>query len=362
MTVYAPMPLNSTAARRPFDLPAPCVVTVSTERDAAAWDAFVAGSPGATGYHEWAWRQVFAQAFGHEPIYLIARRGGAVAGVLPLVYIKSFVFGRSLTSLPFLNYGGVVADSTEAAGALLDAAAAAARDRGCSHIELRHVERRFPELPHKQHKVAMKLSLERDMWDRLDGKVRNQIRKARKSELTSEAGGVELLQDFYRVFARNMRDLGTPVYSRRFFEEVLRAFPDRTRIHLVRLQGNAVAAGITYRTGASIETPWASSIRDFNPLCPNHLLYWSIIEQAVAEECEAMDFGRSTPNEGTYKFKEQWGAKAVPLNWEYRLMDGAALPNASPTNPKFQLAIKLWKKLPVSVATRLGPSIVRSIP
>ena len=108
--------------------------------------------------------------------------------------------------------------------------------------------------------------------------------------------------------------------------------------------------------------PWASSIREFNALCPNHLLYWSIIEQAVADGCDVLDFGRSTPNEGTYKFKEQWGATAVPLNWEYRLMDGAALPNASPTNPKFQLAIKLWKKLPVSIATSIGPSIVRAIP
>jgi FemAB-related protein (PEP-CTERM system-associated) len=334
----------------------------ASDADAARWDAFVAGQSHASGYHAWAWRGVFLRAFGHESIYLMALDGERPCGVLPLVFINSMVFGRSLTSLPFLNYGGVLAESPEAADALLAAAAEIARERRCSHIELRHVERRFPELPYKQHKVAMKLPLERDMWDRLDGKVRNQIRKARKSELTSEAGGAELLPDFYRVFARNMRDLGTPVYSRRFFEEVLQAFPDRTRIHVVRLKGSAVAAGITYRTGASVETPWASSIREFNALCPNHLLYWSIIEQAVAEGCEVLDFGRSTPNEGTYKFKEQWGAKAVPLNWEYRLMDGAALPNASPTNPKFQLAIKLWKKLPVSIATSLGPSIVRAIP
>jgi FemAB-related protein (PEP-CTERM system-associated) len=208
----------------------------------------------------------------------------------------------------------------------------------------------------------MRLRLDTGMWDRLDRKVRNQIRKAQKSELTSEYGGVELLADFYRVFARNMRDLGTTVYGRRFFEEVLRTFPERTQIHVVRLKGVPVAAGITYQTGRGVEVPWASSIRDYSALCPNHLLYWGVIERAVAGGCDVLDFGRSTPHEGTYKFKEQWGARPVPLHWEYALLRGAALPNASPTNPKFQLAIKVWKKLPVSIATRVGPSIVRAIP
>jgi FemAB-related protein (PEP-CTERM system-associated) len=334
----------------------------ASDQDAQRWEGFVASQPHATGYHEWPWRAVFARTFGHETIYLMALDGERVCGVLPLVFINSLVFGRSLTSLPFLNYGGVVADAPAVADTLLAEAAVVASERQCRHVELRHVTRQFPELPCKQHKVAMQLRLERDMWDRLDRKVRNQIRKAQKSELTSQVGGSELLVDFYRVFARNMRDLGTPVYSRRFFDEVLRAYPDRARVHVVRLAGTAVAAGITYRTGTTVETPWASSIREFNSLCPNHLLYWSVVEQSVADGCEVMDFGRSTPNEGTYKFKEQWGAAPVPLYWEYRLLTGTALPNASPTNPKFQLAIKIWKKLPLSIATRVGPSIVRAIP
>ena len=337
-------------------------VAIAADRDASEWDRYATGHPDASGYHVWAWRGVFARAFGHESIYLVARDGPRIAGVLPLVFINSLVFGRSLTSLPFLNYGGIAADSPDAADVLLAAATEVGREQRCRHVELRHVARRFPALPCKEHKVAMQLRLETGMWDRLDHKVRNQIRKAQKSELTSEYGGVELLADFYCVFARNMRDLGTPVYGRRFFEEVLRSFPERTRIHVVRLKGTPVAAGITYQTGRGVEVPWASSVRDFNALCPNHLLYWSMIERAVADGCDVLDFGRSTPHEGTYKFKEQWGARPVPLHWEYALMRGAALPNASPTNPKFQLAIKMWKKLPVSIATRVGPSIVRAIP
>jgi serine/alanine adding enzyme len=338
-----------------------CAVAMGSEGDAVAWDAFVATRPEATGYHAWAWRHVFVRAFGHEPIYLIARQSGRVGGVLPLVFINSVVFGRTLTSLPFLNYGGVVAQSDAVAQRLIDKAAEIAQARRCRYVELRHVGRRFPQLPFRQHKVAMLLRLERGMWERLDRKVRNQIRKAQKSGLTVDRGGAELLADFYAVFARNMRDLGTPVYSPRLFEEVLEAFPDRARVHVVRLNGRPVAAGLTYRTAATVEVPWASSIRDYNHLCPNHLLYWSAIETATARGCEVLDFGRSTPGEGTFKFKEQWGAQPVALHWEYQLIEGTALPNVGPTNAKYRLAIEMWKRLPLPLATRLGPRIVRGI-
>lgn len=337
-------------------------VSVATEMDAAAWDTFVSGSRRATGYHEWAWRRVFERALGHEPIYLAARRHGRIEGVLPLVYMDGFLFGRMLTSLPFVNYGGVIAETDTVAQALLDAAIEVGVRRRCRHLELRHLGRRFPNLPCKHHKVTMHLGLEPDMWNRLDRKVRNQIRKAQKSNLTSEHGGVELLKDFYSVFARNMRDLGTPVYSSAFFHEVMGAFPDRARLTIVHLGNVPIAAALSYRSGSTMEAPWASSIRDYNSLCPNHLLYWSMIERATASGCAVFDFGRSTPNEGTFKFKQQWGAEPVPLFWEYWLESGTALPNASPTNPRLRLAIELWKKLPLAVANRLGPSLVRSIP
>jgi FemAB-related protein (PEP-CTERM system-associated) len=200
------------------------------------------------------------------------------------------------------------------------------------------------------------------MWEALDRKVRNQIRKARKSELVSECGGAELLDDFYDVFSRNMRDLGTPVYSRALFAEILAAFPHRASLHIVRLGTRAVAAGISFITRSTLEVPSASSLREHNHLCPNHLLYWSIIEHAIAQGCDTLDFGRSTPGEGPYKFKEQWGATPLPLNWEYQLVGAAAVPNTSPSNPKFKYAIELWKHCPLWLANTLGPHITRAVP
>jgi FemAB-related protein (PEP-CTERM system-associated) len=330
--------------------------------DRVLWDRYVAGHPDASAYHEWAWRGVIERSFGHDTHYLGAWRDRTLAGVLPLVEMRSLLFGHFLCSLPFLNYGGVIADGEDVARALAAAASDLARRRQARHVELRHVAPRLPGVPVRQHKVTMLLPLAAGMWDRFDRKVRNQIRKAEKSGLTVEAGGAERLDDFYAVFARNMRDLGTPVYPRGFFREVLAAFPDRTRVVVVRREGAPVAAGVAYRTGRLVEVPWASSLREVNSLCPNHLLYWHVIQSALEAGCETLDFGRSTPDEGTFRFKQQWGARAVPLHWEYPYLADGALPNQGPTNPKFRAAIAVWKHCPLWLTNVVGPRIVRAIP
>jgi FemAB-related protein (PEP-CTERM system-associated) len=358
---------NSIACEAPApgslsDLDERPVVAIESTPD--EWTAYVSSCAAATGYHDWAWRDVFKGAFGYESIYFAARRHGRIVGVLPTVLLDSWLFGRALISLPFVNYGGVLADDPLTERALLEAAVAAVREHRCKHLELRHVGRHFDDLPCKQHKVTMLLPLQPApaLWDDLDKKVRNQVRKAQKSGLTYQDGGVELLDRFYAVFARNMRDLGTPVYSRNFFAQILKAFPERTRVHVVSQGSTPAAAGLTFQTGSTVEIPWASAVRDFNALCANPLLYWSMLEGAAGRGCATFDFGRSTPDEGTYKFKAQWGAEPVPLCWEYSLLAGGELPNTSPTNPKFALAVSMWKKLPLQLANRLGPMIVRAIP
>lgn len=338
------------------------VVETAGADEPAGWDEFVASQPGAHGYHEWAWQGIIARSFGHRGVPLIAKSDGSISGVLPLIEMRSPLFGHFLTSMPFLNYGGVLAASPSAARGLVEAAAELGRSRGCKHVELRHVGRCCPELPVRQHKVTMHLPLADGMWERLDRKVRNQVRKAEKSGLTAERGDARFLPEFYAVFSRNMRDLGTPVYGRRFFEEVAEAFGERVRFVVVRQGKEAIAGALTYRTRSVTEVPWASSIREFNALCPNHLMYWRAIEWALEDGCGLFDFGRSTPGEGTYKFKSQWGAEPVPLHWEYPYLDGGHVPDHGPTNPKFQHAIALWQRLPLWVTRAVGPHIAKAIP
>jgi len=334
--------------------------------DRGTWDAFVDVFPRATSYHRWAWREVIEKSFGHPTYYLAALdASGRVGGVLPLVHMKSALFGNFLVSVPFVNYGGLLCEDKGARQALLAEAERLRLSCRAEHVELRHLDFEIAGLPARRHKVTMALRLAgavQAQWDGFNAKLRNQVRKAEKNGLVCRTGHLDLLDDFYRVFARNMRDLGTPVYGKEFFRQVLAAHPDTARIIAVAHQGKIIAAGIVIWYRGVMEMPWASSIADFKSLCPNNLLYWEAIQQAIDLGCDSFDFGRSTPNEGTFNFKKQWGAEPVQLYWQYLLPEGRALPELNNKNPKYDLAIRVWQKLPLALTRLAGPHIVRSIP
>jgi FemAB-related protein (PEP-CTERM system-associated) len=325
----------------------------------------VADHPEASGYHRAVWVDILASAFRHPVRRLVVESPDGIHGVLPLVFFHSRLFGRFAVSLPFLNYGGVLADSPAAERLLLEEAIRECRRAGAGYLELRHFRQHFGELAGKRHKVAMRLRLEADadrQWQSLDRKVRNLVRKAEKSGMRSTVGGAELLPSFYAVFARNMRDLGTPVYSKRFFAQVLELLPHHSQVFCVFAGERPVAASIVCRDREAAEVPWASSLREYNQFSPNMLLYWSMLRDSVERGLRTFDFGRSTRNEGTYHFKRQWGAEPTELVWEYWTAPGAPVPDMSPRNPKFERAIAVWQRLPLPVTMLLGPSIVRNIP
>lgn len=340
-----------------------CIAPDSAE--ASGWDDYIANTPGATGYHRMGWMRVISRAFGHEVYPLAAFDDGRMVGILPLVFMQSWLFGRFLVSMPFVNYGGLVAETPQAERALLREAEVLMRRTRATSIELRHVGAPRLGLSAKCHKVAMLLDLPatpEELWKGFKDKVRNQVRKARKSGLTVEQGGPELLPAFYDVLAVNMRDLGTPVYSRDFFAAVMQEFPESVRITAVRHGSKVVAAAFGYGHGSMCEVPWASSLREHRKLCSNNLLYWECLSRACEDGYRVFDFGRSTIGSGTWRFKVQWGTRAVPLTWEYLLADGAPLPELNPANEKFGLAIRVWQHLPVALTRLVGPRIVRSIP
>jgi FemAB-related protein (PEP-CTERM system-associated) len=340
------------------------IVTVENGED--GWDDFVRAHQDATSYHRFGWKEAFVRSFGHPCHYLAAMDdSGQWQGVLPLVHMRSRIFGNFLVSLPFVNYGGLLCRNDAAAALLLDEAENIRRSCGAAHVELRHVAPRSGNLPTKKHKVTMILGLagtDDDQWKAFDPKLRNQIRKAQKSGLQFRHGHLDLIDDFYEVFARNMRDLGTPVYSKRFFCNVMETFPDTTSIVAVLHEGKMIAAGLASWFRGRLEIPWASSIKDYKTLCPNHMLYWAAICFAIERGFREFDFGRSSPNEGTYNFKKQWGALPIPLNWQYLMDEHGHLPDLNPSNPRYRMAIRAWQHLPVSITKVLGPRIVRNIP
>jgi FemAB-related protein (PEP-CTERM system-associated) len=345
--------------------PALVPVQVSEAVTEAEWDSYVGNHPAGTVDHLWRWREIFEGVFRHENVYLVARRGNTIAGVLPLVRFQSKLFGRFLVSLPFLNYGGVLASDAAATQALVAHAAALGREFGASHVELRHRSRQTPDLSYRQHKLALTRSLAQsseELWSKVDRKVRNQVRKAQKDGLTTAIGGEELVDQFYEVFSRNMRDLGTPVYAKQLFSETLRLFPDAAHVYAVRSGNVTEAAAIAIRHGDTVLVPWASSLREYRHQCPNMLLYWTMLERAATTGARVFDFGRSSPDSGTHHFKVQWGAHATPLHWEYVLLTRKSPPDHGPRNPKFAAAISVWQRMPLWLTNSVGPLIVRNIP
>lgn len=329
------------------------------------WDAYVESHPDATPYHQAAWLRVIGRAFGHETRWISAEREGRVTGVLPLVVFRSRLFGRFVVSLPFVNYGGVLASDPASTRLLIDRAITIARASEAAHLELRHTGRVDERLVERTHKVAMVLPLAREpaeQWQRLDRKVRNLVRKAEREGVTSSVGGPELVDDFYDVFATSMRDLGTPVYPRRFFHQVLHTFPESTRVYRVVVSDRTVGASIVVQHRDHVEVPWASTLRDYHRVSANMLLYWTMLGSSIERGAKTFDFGRSTRGGGTFRFKQQWGAEPRPLVWEYWLPAGRAMPDLSPDNPRFRRVIQLWKHLPVALTRTIGPAIVRNIP
>lgn len=342
------------------------VVHLKDSQDEALWDHFVMGHAQASGYHTLAWRAVISKAFGHRTYYLMARdEEGMIRGVLPLVLTKSPMFGCFLTSMAFFNYGGVLADCDEVRLALLSAVAELAKNVGAAHIELRQTEPIETDWPARSRKVSMRLALPSDYESLLKAfpsKLRSQIRRAQKEGMDVRVGGEELLEDYYCVFARCMRDLGTPVYAKGFFQSIVEAFPKEVRLCVVSLKGIPLASGLLYGFRNRLEIPWAASDKRYSRLAPNMLLYGAVLEFACREGFKEFDFGRSSRESGTYRFKEQWGAKPVPLHWYYWLRDGGPLPELNPQNPKYAMAIRLWQQLPVSVTTTVGPTIAKYLP
>lgn len=333
--------------------------------ESSIWDEYVGARRTASNYHRLAWRRVIRESFGHQTYYLVAKdEDGAVVGILPLVYVTSWLFGKYLVSMPFVNYGGIVADSGEASQALLATAMQLTERLKARHLELRHDRPLDCPLPVKTHKVNMVLDLPPSpdtLWESFSSKLRSQIRRPMKEGMEVFWGGVDRLDAFYRVFAIHMRDLGTPVHGERFFRSICEVFRDDVRVCVVSHRGTPVAAGFLIRHKDTMEIPWAASLRDYHAMSPNMLLYWSVLKASCEMGATRFDFGRSTVESGTYRFKVQWGARPIALYWYYAMAPGRPVPELNPSNPKYQWAIGLWQRLPVWVARQVGPAVIRGI-
>lgn len=331
-------------------------VTEARSTDALAWNEFIRADPASTFCHRWEWGDFFAETFGHRPRYLVARdTSGDLEGVLPIVEMRA-IDGRHHISVPYLNYGGPLGSSAARDG-LVRHGLDAARRAGAKGFELRARQHAPAGLSPAREKVTVVLPLPEnvdELWKTTyRAKLRSQIRRAQK-EAMEVRFGPDRVTDFYRVFSRNMRDLGTPVLPRRFFTGLLKHFPDSVIFGCVYAEGQPVAAGCGFEWQGEFEMTWASSLREFNARAPNMLLYSSFMEEMVNRGAAAFNFGRCTPGGGTHRFKLQWGGQDEPLHWG---MWPAPTGGDDEPGGAFDLASRLWQRLPLPVAETLGPLI-----
>jgi FemAB-related protein (PEP-CTERM system-associated) len=330
----------------------------------AIWDAFVEETRDGNVFHAYGWKRVFEGAYGNECIFLMAEEEGLAIGVLPLVLKKSRVFGRFLVSLPYFDHVGICSERENARKALYKKAQELGRDKRAEYLELRHDREGGADVLTRQSKVSMILELPPDpkqLWSGFKAKVRNQVRKAEKEGLSMTSGGRELLNGFFEIYVGNMRDLGSPSHSKKFFERICDNFPEAVRIFSVQLGEKAVASGFTIASKDMLTIPWASSLRGFNSKCPNMLLYWDVLKYACDSGFSRFNFGRSTLGEGSYRFKKQWGAEKEQLYWHYWLPNGGNIPELNTDNSKYQLPVKIWKRLPVALTERIGPRLIQHL-
>ena len=297
-------------------------IRLTTQSDKQIWDEYVLNHPNGIAYHLYAWGEAVEKAYGFKSHYFMALRDNKTVGVLPLTIFKLPFGKRRYVSLPYCDAGGPLAETPGIEKELLNQALAIAGKNNFNKLVIRNT-RPFAgiekELTINTKKVRMLLDLpdsSEALMKSFKSKLRSQVKKPIRDHLTIESGGPGLLNDFYPVFAENMRDLGSPVHSKLWIESILTEFHARSRLFLVRMpEGTPAAGGIILCHSRTVSVPWASSLRRFNRFNPNMMLYWGFLEYASDNGYKQFDFGRSTPNEGTFRFKKQWGALPHPLHW-----------------------------------------------
>ncbi len=329
------------------------------------WDDFVLQHPDGWHYHLIGWREVIKRTYGHVGNYISAIDNyGKIHGLLPLVMIKSRIFGNSLTSLPFVDYAGLISNNNETSEAIIKSSMDFAQSNGLEFVELRQLKQSEGDFVNSTLKVTLVIELpdnEEALFKSLSSERRNRVKKARNSGLSVELVGPEMLPIFFKIWSENMRDLGSPAHSYDFFKNILEIFSDSSNIMLVKYNDEYIGGAISLFYKEKLALPWVSSLRKTFHLYPNNILYWEAMLYAISRGFRFFDFGRSTIGSGTYTFKKRWGAEERQLFWQKINLGVKDLTESDQEKLKYKLLIALWKKIPISCSRVIGPKIRRFI-
>lgn len=331
--------------------------------DRAAWDGFVAVHPDATFCHLAGWYDAVSEGLRHKPRFLIARRGDTVEAVLPLAEVKSRLFGHTLVSTPGCVYGGVLAVSEAGHRAVVDHAVELAQALNVGALELRNRTPAEPGWPTKnQLYVTFRKPISGDDDANLKAiprKQRAMVRKGIAAGLVTEQ--TDDLDRFYAIYAESVRNLGTPVFPRRYFEVLWRTFREICELSIVTRAGADIAGVMSFYHRDTVLPYYGGSRPAARALYGNDFMYWNLMSRAARRGAREFDYGRSKRGTGAFSFKKNWGFEPAPLHYQYHLVRSRSVPDVNPNNPKYKYFIAAWKRLPLPVANRVGPALARNL-
>jgi FemAB-related protein (PEP-CTERM system-associated) len=331
--------------------------------DEQQWDDFVLAHAGGTFFHLSGWKRVIKQAFRHPTHYLIAQRGGMVTGVLPLTHVKSLLFGSSLISNAFAVRGGPIAADEESLRALEREAMRLMQALAVPVLELRDFSVGRADWTSRSDLYAtfrreIAPSIERNL-KLIPRKQRAMVRKGIRNELHTQID--DTVDRLHRVYSESVRNLGTPVFAKSYFQILRKEFAECSDIVTVVHNGEAVASVLNFYFRDEVLPFYGGGRRAARSLAANDFMYWEVMRRAGERGYRIFDFGRSKVGTGSYAFKCNWGFEPTPLVYQFRLAPGHAMPDLNPLNPKLAVFVAAWKRLPLILTNRLGPLIVRGI-
>jgi FemAB-related protein (PEP-CTERM system-associated) len=345
--------------------PAPVVVRAFESQDAERWDRFVLEHPDGTFFHQVAWKRVVERTFDHQAQYVFGERDGRIVAVAPVFMVSNWMVGRCLVSSPLASYGGICSEDPEAEKALLEFLKWQAQEQQVDYFELRNpVGGTLPGFLPNPRYSSFSMALSKDPEAVLKGlpkDIRYMIRKAEKADLHVRRGP-ELVDEFYKLFAINMRRLGTPVFPRALFANLLEEFGKQIDVLVVYAGSEPVASAVSFLFRDTMHPYYIGSLPLARTLAANNFLWWELIKFAAQSGMNTFDFGRSKKGTGAYAFKKKWNPKITDLDYQVFLVKRKTAPNFSPANPKFEVATQVWSRLPLWLTNRLGPLVVRWIP
>lgn len=328
----------------------------------ARWDEFVNNTDEATFFHLSGWKEVIEQAFGHKTYFLYTEQEGEITGILPLVHVNSLLFGNQLSSTAFCVYGGIVASNGEAYNALDQEACRLAEQLGVDSLEMRNRTQKTPGRPHKDLYVTFRKELDPDVEKNMLAIPRKQRAVVRKG---IEAGLVSVIDStvdrLYQAYSESVRNLGTPVFSKKYFQTLKAVFGEQCEVLTVELNGQLIASVMNFYYKDEVLPYYGGGTALARDVKGNDFMYWEVMRRAVQKGIKIFDYGRSKIGTGSYSFKKNWGFVPEPLFYEFHLVKAKALPDINPLNPKYQLFIAAWKKLPLPISQIVGPFLSKDL-